>query len=163
MKHLLIAASVLFLGACNNASVSSNTTGEVKDSIAKDNVKANALKVDTLKPVADTSLNAANPLDVVGKYTGTLPCADCEGIASILELKADKNFVLTEEYLGKKKPLKNVTKGTWIVSGSTLTLQEINKTRKLSYKVEGSNLRQLDMQGKVITGTLADKYILTKK
>ena len=33
--------------------------------------------------------NSMNSLDWAGKYEGTLPCADCEGIKYIVELKKD--------------------------------------------------------------------------
>lgn len=160
MKKLLFAFSMLVFAACGSNTVSENTTAEVKDSIAKDNVtaKEKAAAETTKAATADTIHNAANSLDIAGTYTGQLPCADCEGIKASLELKTDKTFVLTDEYQGKKKPVANTTKGKWEVSGNMLTLQP-----GMKYKVEENKLRQLDMNGNAITGPLADMYVLTKK
>lgn len=46
--------------------------------------------------------NAQNSLDWPGSYTGILPCADCSGIETILDIKADGNYTLDETYQGKK-------------------------------------------------------------
>ncbi|MBV4359854.1 copper resistance protein NlpE [Pinibacter aurantiacus] len=160
MKKLLFAFSILAFAACNSNTVSEKTTAEVKDSIAKDNVTAKdgSAEETTKAATTDTIHNAANSLDIAGTYSGKLPCADCEGIEESLELKADKTFVMTDEYQGKKKPVTNTTKGKWEVSGNMLTLQP-----GMKYKVEENKLRQLDMSGKEITGPLADMYVLTKK
>ena len=40
--------------------------------------------------------NSMNSLDWAGKYEGTLPCADCEGIKYIVELKKDGNFFIEQ-------------------------------------------------------------------
>lgn len=49
-------------------------------------------------PRADS---AENSLDWMGEYKGTLPCADCEGIETDIELSADKSYEITEKYLGE--------------------------------------------------------------
>ncbi len=51
--------------------------------------------------MADSAHNVENSLEWEGEYEGILPCADCEGIKTELELHADKTYELTEEYLGK--------------------------------------------------------------
>lgn len=160
MKKLLFAFSMLVFAACNSNPVSENTTAEVKDSIAKDNVTAKdkAAAETTKTATADTIHNAANSLDIAGTYTGKLPCADCEGIEDRLELKVDKTFILESKYLGKKKPLINKAKGKWEISGNTLTLLP-----GMKYKVEENKLRQLGIDGKEITGPMADMFVLTKK
>ena len=42
--------------------------------------------------VADTAHTAENALDWNGTYKGILPCADCEGIKTELELNSDKTY-----------------------------------------------------------------------
>jgi copper homeostasis protein (lipoprotein) len=41
-------------------------------------------------------------LDWNGVYTGTLPCADCEGIKTRIVLKKDGTFERNMTYLGKE-------------------------------------------------------------
>ena len=120
----------------------------------------------TVTTGADTAHNAANSLDLDGTYTGTLPCADCEGIKTTLVLgKGDSaRFTLSEEYLGKKEAMKFNSKGKWVVNQNTITLQfdKELQDRRVQYKAGENKLWLLDQQGKEITGNLADKYILTK-
>jgi uncharacterized lipoprotein NlpE involved in copper resistance len=47
----------------------------------------------------------------VGEYEGIFPCADCEGIKTELELKADQKYELSEEYLGKNTKTEIETHG----------------------------------------------------
>ena len=49
----------------------------------------------------------------LGEYKGIFPCADCQGIETELELKADKTYELTQEYLGKGKNNESKGKGTF--------------------------------------------------
>ena len=109
--------------------------------------------------------NAANSLDLAGEYEGTLPCADCEGIKTTLNLNKDESFTLKEEYLGKKSPSVFNSKGKWVVHENTITLQfdKELQDRRVQYKAGENKLWLLDQEGKEITGTLADKYIMTKK
>lgn len=109
--------------------------------------------------------NAANSLDLAGSYEGTLPCADCEGIKTTVELNKDSLFTLREEYLGKKNAMAFNSKGKWVVHENTITLQfdKELQDRRVQYKAGEGKLWLLDQEGKEITGTLADKYILTKK
>ena len=97
-------------------------------------------------------------LDWAGRYQGTLPCADCAGIETSLTLSESGRYTLTETYLGKGKPF--VTKGrfTWDSTGSTVTLD--NDARR--FKVGEGRIWHLDQQGQIVTGSLADHYILTK-
>jgi uncharacterized lipoprotein NlpE involved in copper resistance len=106
--------------------------------------------------------NSKNSVDWVGTYQGILPCADCEGIKTSITLNQDYTYTLTEEYLGKKgNPI--VAKGSfiWDDNGGKITL--IDGDRKQQYKVGENRLFHLDLNGNVIEGRLADKYILYKK
>lgn len=147
---LLSATVLLFFAACNDAGKEKKNTTAGTDSTATVN--------------ADTAHNAANSLDLDGTYTGTLPCADCEGIKTTLVLNKDTSFTLKEEYLGKKEPMAFNAKGKWVVHVNTITLQfdKELQDRRVQYKAGENKLWLLDQEGKAITGTLADKYILTK-
>lgn len=110
---------------------------------------------------SDTSQNA---LDWNGVYTGTLPCADCEGIATTLQLKRDKTYSMEMRYLGKSD-MPTLSQGTfsWNRAGSIITLNNVDKkTGPSAYAVGENQITQLDLNGKRITGALADRYVLRK-
>jgi copper homeostasis protein (lipoprotein) len=91
-----------------------------------------------------------------------LPCPDCEGIETVIDLNSDYTYQLHQKYLGKGAGLQN-TSGTfsWTENGSKLVL----KVGKVNQQIQvGENrLFWLDQDGKRITGALADHYILTKQ
>ena len=102
-----------------------------------------------------------NALDWEGTYTGTLPCADCEGIEKILTLNKDQSFVSKDNYLGKKdSDFDSRGYFKWLENGQVILLSDENGT---SFFVGESTLTQLDKSGNKITGELADLYILKKQ
>jgi heat shock protein HslJ len=105
--------------------------------------------------------NSKNSLDWNGVYQGVLPCADCEGIKTRLVLKRDGTFHRILNYLGKDDKVIN-EQGifVWDETGNKITLKTESSSQQ--YKVGENQLTQLDMQGNVITGELADKYKLIK-
>jgi uncharacterized lipoprotein NlpE involved in copper resistance len=95
-----------------------------------------------------------------GVYTGTIPAADAPGIKVQINLNLDETYEIRYEYIGKTGEF--IDKGTfkWDQTGSTITL---NATDMPPYYKVGENiLIQLDMQGNLITGSLADQYVLRK-
>lgn len=112
--------------------------------------------------IIDTAHNSRDSLDWKGVYKGTLPCADCEGIAASITLKSDGTFKRVLKYLGKKN---NVffDEGVfvWDDAGATVTLSS-SKGETRSYQVGENVLFHLNNEGKRITGDLADLYILVK-
>ena len=122
---------------------------------------------DSLLPNDDSGLkiedhNSRNSLDWNGTYHGTLPCADCEGIHTMIELNKDETFKITQEYLNKNTKTEETGKFSWSADGGTISFKTKDNS-KFSYKVGEARLIQLDQEGKEITGGLADKYILVKK
>ncbi|HUH46837.1 MAG TPA: copper resistance protein NlpE N-terminal domain-containing protein [Arenibacter sp.] len=106
---------------------------------------------------------AQNSLDWSGTYSGILPCADCSGIETELTLNADNTFVLTTSYLGKQDSGKNILEGKFEWDRNEINLMGIRKgERPTTYKVEENRIRQLDMKGHIITGNLAQNYVLKK-
>lgn len=71
-------------------------------------------------PVTVPETPAVRPeVNWVGFYADTLPCADCPGILTQLELRADSTFVLRERYLDRDSiPYGRI--GRWSVSGKKL-------------------------------------------
>jgi uncharacterized lipoprotein NlpE involved in copper resistance len=138
----------------------------------KKEMKIEEVKTDSLKTVIDTILvdtivknghNSKNALDWYGIYKGIVPCADCEGIDTEITLTKDMMFILKTKYLGKGDQTVFEKKGTftWDATGAVISLNDL-KGSPNKYKVGENKLTQLDMEGKEISGTLAEKYILKK-
>ena len=92
-----------------------------------------------------------------------LPCADCEGIETKLELNQDKTYELKETYLGKGDGKAFETKGSFQFDSNNRSVIELDRagdSRK--YFVAEGYLKALDLEGNEITGALADKYQLKK-
>jgi uncharacterized lipoprotein NlpE involved in copper resistance len=132
MFILTAALAVFVLGACNE---------------------------DTGKAI-DAAHNSRNSVNWDGVYTGTIPAADGPGINVRITLYPDETFEIQYEYVDK--PGIFIEKGSfeWDETGSTITLKGVDAPPY--YKVGENILIQLDMQGKVITGSLADMYVLRK-
>ena len=72
-----------------------------------------------------------NNLNWVGDYKGVLPCADCNGIETELELNADNSYELSEEYLGKKtQEAKYKGQFTFDSNNNVITLDSQGQNRK---------------------------------
>lgn len=100
------------------------------------------------------------------EYVGRLPCADCEGIDVSLQLnKNDNSYIMNSVYKGSRVDSSNNSfkdTGTWNMHGvDTLILSTGN--RSVKYIKTDSTLTQLDGDGNMITGPLANMFILHKK
>ena len=114
--------------------------------------------------VADTAHTAENALDWNETYKDILPCADCEGIKTELELNSDKTYEIKETYLGKGDDKPFESKGSFQFDSKNSSIIELDKagdSRK--YFVAEGYLKALDLEGNEITGDLADKYQLKKE
>jgi len=113
------------------------------------------------EPVPDNSRNA---LDWDGSYLGLLPCADCEGIQTILTLNKDLSYRLKTQYLGKSDHFfESSGEFSWNEEGNTVILKDTESAGQPSRYFVGENtLTQLDQQGNKIAGELAGKYVLSK-
>jgi len=108
--------------------------------------------------------NSKNSLDWAGAYSGIIPCADCPGIEVQIILNSDNTFKMTQKYQGKKNSVYSFS-GTfrWNSGGNIVILNGLEKDRFPNQYLVGENtLRQLDMEGNVINGNLAQNYILNK-
>ena len=85
-----------------------------------------ALLLAACQPAPDTAPAAGSQgFDVrafAGRFEGTLPCADCPGIDSRLELRADGSYSQRDSYRGRDASFD--ASGTWTVEdgGSRLRL-----------------------------------------
>jgi len=133
----------------------------------KKEVKPLEINTDTIGNIAVetpiNSHNSQNSLDWAGTYKGVTPCADCEGIETEIVLNADLIFTLKAKYLGKGdgKVFQEAGSFVWDKTGGIISLEGF-KGGPSQYKVGENRLIQLDMEGNVITGDLAEKYVLKK-
>ena len=144
---LLIVVFVTGLFACNSQSKTINGNKEVIVSNTPHN--------------ADNSMNL---LDWDGDYYGILPCADCEGIETTITLSKNLTFKNQASYLGKLNAHFSST-GTfsWNDKGKIITFNNNEKSIVPNKFMVGENkLTQLDLNGNIITGALAEKYQLKK-
>jgi uncharacterized lipoprotein NlpE involved in copper resistance len=98
-----------------------------------------------------------------GTYTGTLPCADCEGIQTTLKFTEDGTFTRDAQYLGKQEePF--LESGNFELQRETATVTlSLSDGGTQQYLLEDEALLHLDKQGNRIEGDLAELYKLTKK
>ena len=149
LKHLFFAALMGFALSCTSGGSGTSLT------------TANA-RQDTIQHT--DAHDAQNSLDWAGMYKGVVPCADCEGIGTILVLNSDDTYLLKQTYLGKPDAVSTEKTGkfTWKDDKQTIVLEGIDQAPN-QYKVAENKVTQLDMQGNKITGDLSSKYILNKQ
>ena len=114
------------------------------------------------KIICDSGDDAQSAVEQLAAfYTGTLPCKDCDGIATVLTLNADekRTYSLEEEYKGKK-PKTVESNGTWTVAGDVVTLN--GKSGATKYQVTGEGLVSLNADGSKRDANAAKKYLLKK-
>lgn len=108
--------------------------------------------------------NSRTSLDWNGIYSGILPCADCEGIKTDIDLHPEGTFSLARRYLGKDDSLYTVY-GTfhWNEQGNIIILENTSGGTKPGHFLVGENqLIKLDDNNQRIKGDLANRYILRK-
>jgi uncharacterized lipoprotein NlpE involved in copper resistance len=145
--------AALFLAACGTKGTA-DTSSAAADAATQG--------ADTL--MADKAHSSQNALDWAGMYKGVVPCADCEGIETVLILNSDNTYLLRTNYLGKPdaQAIEKTGSFTWNPAGNTVILGNIENA-PTQYFVGENQVIQLDMSGNRITGGLADKYILAKQ
>lgn len=110
---------------------------------------------------ADPAHNSRNSLDWAGTYRGVLPCADCEGIETVIVLSGDGSFREHIRYLGRNEgQTESSRQGSfdWNADGSTVTLAGDPPN---AYRVGENRLTRLALDGSTVTGALSDNYVLT--
>lgn len=112
-------------------------------------------------PNPDPAHNAQNSLDWFGEYTGTLPCADCEGIEYLVKLTEDNTFEVTTTYQPSGDSFVEKGNMVWHENGMIIRLSTGNYDQQ--FKVVENAIIYLDQQGDEIKGDMADLYRLEKK
>lgn len=140
IKKITALLSAIIILSCN-----SNTTKEIK----KDSTTVETIQADTVTMP-----------EVEGVYKDTLPCADCAGILTTIQLSKDSTYIIEQQYLGKKQADVFYTLGRWNLNDSIITLSGI-KDAPDKYKATLNSITQLDKEGKETTGT-ALNYSLSR-
>lgn len=140
LYYILLSFGIITLTSCNS---------EKKKEVPQEEIPTEA--------IGDNSMTS---LDWDGTYEGTLPCADCKGIKTIVTLNKDNTYVAKEVYQGRDS-LPVETKGTfeWDKAGQTISFSDKDRH---SYFVGENTLTHLDKDGNKVTGNLKDTYILNK-
>lgn len=145
-QFLSMAIVSILLWSCSNENKSQKNT--------------DASLIDTTTVV--DAHNAQTSLDWSGTYKGITPCADCEGIETEVTLNKDMTFMVKTTYKGKSdKVFEEKGSFKWDATGSKISLEGL-KDRPSQFFVGENTLTQLDLEGKRITGALAENYILKK-
>lgn len=109
----------------------------------------------------------ALPEELIGTYTGTLPCADCEGIETTVVIEREGSFHKSDQYITNKDVDQTLFKDKgmidWNSKDSIVTLISTVEATKLKYKMGENQIKSLNIDGNEVTGELAEKYILTKE
>jgi copper homeostasis protein (lipoprotein) len=107
--------------------------------------------------------NANKTLNYQGTYKGVLPCADCDGLETTISLNENNTYVIQSQYLGKgNKIFEQRGTFTWNKTGSIVVFDNIDNAPN-QYAVGKNTLTQLDIEGNLIIGSLAEQYILSKQ
>lgn len=135
MKHLPLLLLLAVFAACHGAGKAGQS-----DSATLDGITADTASVVT--------------------YSGTLPCADCEGIVTELTLqrRPDLHFNLKETYQGKNQTLRSdgdykIVHGTASDPGATVIQLNPEKDKNLQryiQQVDENELKLLDSDQKTI-------------
>ncbi|MGW1455000.1 MULTISPECIES: copper resistance protein NlpE [Salegentibacter] len=105
--------------------------------------------------------SARDSLDWAGIYEGFLPCEDCEGIETSIEIEKNRDYTLSQEFKGRAgdNSLQETGKFEWDKQGNTISLGE---RQKLYFKVSQNYLLQVFKDESKVMGDSAIKYRLTK-
>ncbi|MBZ9730817.1 copper resistance protein NlpE [Salegentibacter sp. JZCK2] len=130
----------------------------------KDEVKTSEINsTENREITTDNGHNSRNSLDWTGVYEGVLPCENCDGIETSIQLNKNLDYVLSQHYLGKAEAEENNLNETgkfeWNKQGNTINLGE---RQKLYFKVSENYLLQVFKDESKVMGDSAMKYRLTK-
>jgi heat shock protein HslJ len=99
---------------------------------------------------------------LVGTYTATLPCADCQEIAYEITFKDNGAFSELATYVGKEKVPHQTIGFYTITADNKVNLGKYTKAMNL-LGLTAEGLLMLDVNGDIITGPLAGKYLLKRQ
>jgi uncharacterized lipoprotein NlpE involved in copper resistance len=100
-----------------------------------------------------------------GVYTGVIPSAGGEGIDIKVTLHTNETYKIESRYIGKSDEVfTNTGKFTWNSERNIVMIaSEKEGEPPTYYKLGEKALIHLDIKGNIITGQLANDYILKKR
>ncbi len=100
-----------------------------------------------------------NKSQLSGTYEGTLPCADCPGLQTLITINSDGTFHMEETYLESDVETM-ITDGNWVLDKDviTFTVDDYN----FEYKVISDKEIRWAPDGEEITGTDLNWSLLKK-
>ncbi|UIR56518.1 copper resistance protein NlpE [Sphingobacterium sp. SRCM116780] len=107
--------------------------------------------------IKDKEHRNADLNNLSGDYMGVMPCADCDGIETVLKLNKNFSYSYSSKYLNKSDEV-FVKDGKWKFENNIITLEGVD----YKFKLGDTKLLQLDLAGNEIGGELADNYKLEK-
>ena len=129
-KHLTAAClvSLVVLAGCKRETAASPDVDPAAESQPVATIPAEVAPAVAPAPVAGPALDTKA---FAGNFSGTLPCADCPGIDTTLELRADGSFMLMETYQARKAAA-GMLEGTWTAeeNGSRIRLDPNSKSEQ---------------------------------
>ncbi len=137
LVSILLVPSLLFLNACGTPAGEKNTALEAT--------------------VKDPELAR----EAAGVYAGTVPCADCPGIDYRVNIKPDFTFEARMVYQERSEEPTDLS-GSYAFTEDGILVLEKQDPGMNYFKVEPAALVMLDLEGREITGDLADRYRLTE-
>ncbi len=150
MKLIIILFAVFCLVSCKNEENNSE-------------LKTIESSVENIESTTDNTYDPRASLDWSGVYEGFLPCEDCEGIETSIQINDNLDYVLSQHYLGRAEAEENnfneTGKFEWNEQGNTISLGE---RQKLYFKVSQNYLLQVFKDESKVMGDSAMKYRLTK-
>lgn len=89
-------------------------------------------------------------------FSGTLPCASCEGIQTNITLQADGTFFSRQFYVGQPLPNQASDLGRWVMShyGNILVTQGQNSELRYFRVKSADEIEMLDLEARTIFSTL---------
>jgi uncharacterized lipoprotein NlpE involved in copper resistance len=151
-----------FFVSCKNETSNVNQETSADSSLAKDpdssitnNSQSN---LQSNSPAAEKSKKQS----VFGSYMAVLPCADCEGIKTMLVLNADNTYLIKTAHQKAKERTVHETKGKYEfnINSNKIILDGNNDVNQYSYMV--SHIIQLDKNGNEIKSEKPEAYFLKK-
>jgi copper homeostasis protein (lipoprotein) len=129
-KHLTAACLVALvaLAGCKRETEAAPDVAPVAETQPVATTPAGVAPATEPAPEANTALDTRA---FAGNFSGTLPCADCPGIDTTLELNADGSFMLMETYQ-KRKAAPGMLEGTWTAeeNGNRIRLDPNSKSEQ---------------------------------
>lgn len=122
-------------------------------------------KNDSINSHTDSAAVAVDTVIRYLSYTATLPCPDCQGIQTTINLMGDYSYQKLSSHLGKKGKIAGETfdeTGRWMLRGrDTVQLMDVTDGPNKYLKTD-SSLVQLDLNGARIAGPQAAQYEFKK-